>query len=198
MGSSVTTNFPAAPITVASDAQDDVALMGRIAAGDAASFRVLASLYSARLFAYCKRLTGSASIAEDLVQEVFLRVWTRANSYEPRAKLSTYLFHIAHNLAIDELRKAKSRGSEVDEELPGSERNPERSLLRKQASLRLEEALLLLAERQRAALLLKYSDHLSQAEVAEVLGLSEEATESLLARARKTLRALMNEEETVR
>lgn len=170
--------------------------MERIARGDAGAFRELSDTHLGPIVTYANRLVKSQAEAEEVAQETFLRVWQNANSYEPRAKLSTWVHTIARNIAIDRLRK-KSRSEEAFEidderdEAPLSGR-PSRLLLKKQEHEIVQEALDQLPERQKSALLLCHEQGLSNPEIAEVLGTSVEATESLLSRGRRKLRQLLS------
>lgn len=144
---------------------------------------------------FSTRLVRNQAEGEEIAQETFLRAWQNAGKYEPKAKVSTWLHRIARNVAIDRLRK-KSRNEEAFEldderdEAPLSGR-PSRLLVRKQEQLGVQEALNQLPERQRSAILLCHEQGLSNPEIAEVLETSVEATESLLSRARRRLRALV-------
>lgn len=172
----------------------DAALFQRIAAGDALAFRELSSLHLTMVVTYAARILGNQTDAEDVAQDTFVRVWQKAASYEPRARARTWLLAIAHNLALDRLRQRKTRREteEPEDLLAPSSQEPAGLLLRKRAALEVTQALDSLPERQKTALLLCHEQGLSGAEVAEVLGVSPDAAESLLARGRRTLRALLS------
>lgn len=175
----------------------DAALFQRIARGDALAFRELTTLHLAMIVTYATRILGNAADAEDVAQETFLRVWQKAADYEPRSRARTWLLAIAHNLALDRLRRRKTRreepvGDDGEDLGPGSE-EPNRLLLRKSTALEVRRALDALPERQKMALLLCHEQGLSGAEIAEVLNATPEATESLLARGRRALRTLLAE-----
>jgi RNA polymerase sigma-70 factor (ECF subfamily) len=133
------------------------------------------------------RLLGNVAEAEDVCQETFTRLWQSAAAFVPRAKPSTWLYRIAHNLAIDRLRRRRSTDADAVDALPGSGR-PSALLVHKQVAERVRAALDQLPERQRAAITLSYYQGMSQAEIAEVLDVSVRAVESLLSRARRELR----------
>jgi RNA polymerase sigma-70 factor, ECF subfamily len=173
----------------------DVALFQRIASGDALAFRELSSQHLTMVLTYATRLLGNPADAEDVAQETFLRVWQKAGTFQPRARARTWLLAIAHNLAVDRLRRRKVRSEESssdDERVFGpSSEEPAGLLLRKLTALEVERALQALPDRQRMAILLAHEQGLSGAEIADVLSSTPEAVESLLARGRRTLRTLL-------
>lgn len=174
-----------------SEAEPEQELVRRIATGDKAAFQELSSSYVARIHSYSCRLLGQRQDAEEVTQETFLRLWQNAHRYEKRAKVSTWLYRIAHNLAVDRLRK---RGETLDQErvdrAPDSG-GPGRQLERKREALLVREALDKLAPRQRAAVTLVHFEGLTGEEAAEVLQVGKEAVESLLARGRRHLKTLL-------
>lgn len=163
--------------------------MQRIAEGDAASYRRLVDTHLKPILAYSERLLRSREEAEEVAQETFLRAWQHAERYRAEVRLSTWLHAIAHNLAIDRLRKKRPvAASDVLEAAPDSGRSPNVLLERKQSVLAVRSALDALPERQRAALTLTHHQGLSHADAAHVLGVNVTAVESLVARARRALR----------
>lgn len=93
----------------------DEALMARLAAGDSAALSLLYDRYAVAVFSLVARIAGDRQIAEDLLQEVFVRVWQRAGTYQgSRGKPLTWVLGIAHNLAIDEVRRRRRRPAEAD------------------------------------------------------------------------------------
>lgn len=172
---------------------EDHLLFLQIAEGDPRAFRALVDKHGPPLLTYLTRLTKNQPEAEELAQEVFLRVWQRANDYQPSYRASTWLHRIGHNLAVDQLRKRK-RLTEMDDDLdaaPPSER-PSALLENKQRQLSLRAALDALPLRQRTAMVLKYEQDFPNPEIANVLDLSVEAVESLLNRAKRQLKALLH------
>jgi RNA polymerase sigma-70 factor (ECF subfamily) len=168
---------------------DDAELVLRVGEGDARAYHELVSRHAARLRAFVMRLVRNDADADDVVQETFLRLWLHAADYESRARFTTWLCRIAHNLAIDRLRtKNRLRPLPDEEAMPVSARQP-RLLDEKRRAEALERALDALPERQAAAIELVHRQGLSGAEASEVLGVGTEALESLLARARRTLKA---------
>lgn len=175
-----------AEATLASEA-DDHELMERVAEGDGQAFRVLVERHTRSLTAHATRMLRNPSEAEEVVQEAFVRLWKQAPSYRPEAKLRTFLHGIAHNLCIDRIRARRPQDEAALEQLTTNER-PSGSLAERERSARVHSEVAALPERQRAALSLVHFEELSNIEAAALLGVSVEALESLLSRARRTLR----------
>jgi RNA polymerase sigma-70 factor (ECF subfamily) len=170
--------------------QDDAQLMRSVAGGDAAAFRQIADKHLGSIVRYAFRLLDSKEEAEEVAQETFLRAWEHAGSYQPTAKLTTWLHTIAHNAAIDRIRKRRETVSDDFDDQPASAR-PSLLLASKETALAVQSALDSLAPRQRAAISLVHYQGLSGTETAQVLGIEVEAVESLLARGRRKLRKLL-------
>ncbi len=169
--------------------------MARVAAGDQEAVRVLMDRHLARLLGLSRRLLRDPQEAEDVTQEAFLRVWRHAHRWEPgRARFETWLHRVTVNLCYDRLRKR--REATVDEmpdpadPAPG----PAGQLHRAQVAGRVGTAVEALPERQRMALVLCHYQGMTNAEAAAVLEVSIEALESLLARARRTLKRTLSGE----
>ena len=172
-------------------AADDVALVAAVANGDRGAYRELLRRHAAAIQRYAGRLVRDPAEAEDVTQETFLRLWLRAGDYDPVARVTTWLFRIAHNLCVDRLR-ARGRVELLEE--PDEERAPESGaqpalLESKQRVEALSTALDALPPRQASALSLVHLHGLSGVEAAEVLAVSQEALESLLSRGRRGLKA---------
>ena len=178
--------------------ENDAQLMLRVKEGDGASFELLLDKYRASVISYLYRMVQSQSVAEELAQEVFFRVYRSRSTYEPTAKFTTWLFRIATHLALNSLRDHRSeRGQQsLDEETAESpriqvmdhRRNREQELV---AEARLEEvrrAVAELPEKQRAAVLMHKYQEMDYAQIAGVLGCSTSAVKSLLFRAYEALR----------
>ncbi|MBO6635066.1 RNA polymerase sigma factor [Parvibaculum sp.] len=172
------------------DETSDDELVAAVAKGDERSCRVLMDRHLARIVALGRRMLGNQADAEEVAQEVFLRVWTHAERWQPgRAQFGTWLHRVAANLCLDRLRRI--RGTVDIDEMPNLESDepgPDRQLEERELSARVEAALQLLPERQRAAVVLSHYQGLSNIETAEVLEVTVEAVESLLSRARRQLR----------
>ena len=174
----------------------DIELLRAIAEGDHLAFKRLVERYQSRLFNFLYRYLRDREAAEDLTQEVFLKVYQAAPRFEPRAKVRTWVFTIAYNLAVNELRRRRRRRLfaflvHEDRELRASEAGDHLAL-----EETMTEALGLLPHNQRAALLLRVRDELSYQEIAEILGVSRASVESLLFRARERLRHLIRKRKT--
>lgn len=170
-------------------------MLAAAAGGNAGAFRVLVDANLPQLLATARRLLGDASEAEDIAQEALLRLWRNASSLDVDSRgVGPWLARVATNLAIDRLRNA--RRLEVRDELPDIPIAAEQLVIltSRAESERVLEALDALPDRQRVALTLFHFEELSQREVAETLDISEDALESLLARGRRKLRALLAED----
>jgi RNA polymerase sigma-70 factor (ECF subfamily) len=182
----------------------DVRLMLRVKAGDADAFTQLVTQYQDRLVNVLYHLVGDQELAEDLAQEVFLRVYRAKAGYEPTAKFSTWLFRIANNLASNQRRDRGRRrevalnvhesgplGARPAEQLLAEKSSvlPTRNLDRDELRRMVRDALDSLNERQKIAVLLHKYEEMSYADIGTTLELTPQAVKSLLARARENLRA---------
>jgi len=188
---------PGRPDEVGPD--QDVRLMLAFRSGDAAAFDALFHRWAGPLQRYLGRMLRDAGSAEELVQEVFLRVHGARERYAPEARFSTWLYRIATNLALNELRRPRRREPHRshDEEggptLVSEQARPEAVVDAKRLGERVERELASLPEKQRAALCLTAVEGLSYAEVAEALEVSEQAVKALVHRARSALAARLRE-----
>lgn len=165
---------------------DETALLNRLKEGDPAAYRALSERYLKTILNYAYRLLGDATEAEDVCQETFLRLWQQVERWEPRAKVSTWLFRVAHNGCVDRLR---ARRPTEDYEAPAADSvSPSALTQRLDVARKVQAALSELPVRQRAALVMSHFEGMGNPEIAAVLGLTVDAVESLLARARRTLR----------
>lgn len=181
----------------------DVQLMLRAKAGDEGAFTELVAAYQDRIVGIFCHLLGNQEAAEDLAQEVFLRIYRSRDKYEPKAKFSTWLFRIANNLASNS-RRNKGRRREVtlnpqdsgplgmrpEEQLlmEKSGMMPSRQIGLKETQAVVRQALETLNERQQMAVLLHKFEGMSYADIGAAMKLSEAAVKSLLSRARENLR----------
>ncbi len=177
----------------------DAELMLRVREGDASSFALLLERHRAPVIHFLYRMVQNQAVAEELAQEVFLRVYRSRGTYEPTAKFTTWLFRIATHLALNSIRDGKNeKGQEsLDAEINDApvrqvaDRGPtiEQRLV---YNARLEEvrrAIQTLPEKQKAAVLMHKYEEMEYSQIAAVLGCSESAVKSLLFRAYETLRA---------
>jgi RNA polymerase sigma-70 factor (ECF subfamily) len=179
----------------------DAALMLRVRQGDTAAFTELVDKYKQPVMNVVYRMIRDATKAEDLAQNVFVQVYKSAHRYESSAKFSTWLFTIARNLCLNEIRRRSRHPAEsLDAPHPEHEDQPLRqyedkrnfsppeSLLQGELAQKIEAALAGLPENQRTAILLCRQDELSYEDIAKVLGCSLSATKSLIYRGRETLK----------
>jgi RNA polymerase sigma-70 factor, ECF subfamily len=184
----------------------DIRLMLRVRGDEPGAFEELVSQYQHRLVAVMHHLVGSAEEAEDLAQEVFLRVYRARHKYRPRAKFSTWLFTIANNLALNALRSRQRKpvvpltvhdsgplGPRPAEQLVhDAAAQPVQRMQQQELAAIIQEAIQGLNERQRMAVILNKFEDMNYAEIAEVMGLTTKAVKSLLSRARENLRAALS------
>jgi len=182
-----------ASVAPVSAPQNDAELLERVASGDPSAYRELVERHVRGVHAFVYRMLGSRAEAEEVCQESFLRLWKQADTFVAHAKPSTWLYRVAHNLAVDRLRRRREASHPAGiEEVPTSDR-PSTHLYEKQVAEAVERALATLPERQRAAISLVHYQGLSNAEAADVLGVKVRALESLLARGRRDLREKLAE-----
>jgi len=183
------------------DSLSDAEVMLRAGSDDNAAFEYLVNKYHRPMIAFMYRMCHNQAVAEELAQEVFLRVYRSRKSYQAEAKFTTWLYRIATNLAVNHARDHKVERSgkvqsldEPDEEtgttpdVADSELNVEEQILRRERLEAIKKHVLALPEKQRVAVLMHKYDGLDYREIASVLKLSESATKSLLFRAYETLR----------
>jgi len=186
---------------MSAELEPDAALMLRVKKGDAAAFAGLVDKYKRPVLNLAYRMLHDATEAEDVAQNVFVQVFRSAPRYEVSAKFSTWLFTIARNLALNELRRRSRHPSEsMDATRPEQDDQPMQqfedkktflppeSLLQGELEQKIEQALAQLPENQRTAILLCRQNELSYEEIAKVLGCSVSATKSLIHRGRETLK----------
>lgn len=173
----------------------DEELVRRVGAGDKRAASELVRRHLPRMVGLARRMLGDHAEAEDVAQEVFLRVWKHAGAWKPgQAKFETWMHRVAMNLCLDRLRRSGRQAGEVSAETPDVRASATRALDDRQRRDRVRESLQKLPERQRAALVLCYYQERTNIEAAEVMGVSVDALESLLSRARRTLKAELSQE----
>jgi len=174
-------------------------LMAKIAEGDQDAFEILVARHQTSILNLIYRYVGDRTQANDLSQEVFLRVWQAAGNYRPEAKFTTWIYRITVNLCFNELKSARRKRwfqfprsdadhvSQAEEDFPNRSPSPEDLLLTKERGRQISDALQSLPDNQRLALVLKRYDDLSYQEIAQIIGCSVSAVESLLVRAKRNL-----------
>ena len=168
----------------------DVVLMLSFRDGDEAAFDQLFERWAGPLLRYMERMVGDTATAEELVQEAFFRVHKARSRYEPRARFSTWLYRIATNLALNELKRPRRRHFHEEEEnvgLVSQGPSSESEMDARKKGTAVEQALADLPERQRMALWLSAAEGHSYAEVASVLEITEKAVKALVHRGRTAL-----------
>ena len=173
-------------------ADRDYELIKAVGAGDIRAFETLIERYRGPVLNFIFKYTGDRFGAEDIAQEVFLRVYRAASEFEPRGKVTTWIFKIAYNLAVNEIvsRSRFCRVADIDE--LGFEPAAPNDTARKELEHDVMGAVRQLPEKQRAALLLRLNEELSYAEIGSVLSTSISSVESLLFRARENLRKMLD------
>jgi len=184
----------------------DAEMMLRVKAGDDSSFEYLVQKYRRPMISFMYRMAHNSAVAEDLAQEVFLRVYRSRSNYEPSAKFSTWLYRIATNLGVNHARDTRHERPEnitnLDEpdaetgqtlDLADKAPNIEEEILRRERLTAIRKKVEALPERQKMAVLMHKYQQMDYKQIAEVLKLSESATKSLLFRAYETLRTQLKE-----
>jgi RNA polymerase sigma-70 factor (ECF subfamily) len=169
------------------DSDDE--LVRQVAGGDQDACRALVERHLGRVVAFAARTLGDAAEAEDVAQDTFLRLWSHAAKWQPgTARLSTWLHRVALNLCLDRLRRRPHLP--LDDAPEPVDPRPEMStaLHRREVAARVNSELMRLTDAQRAALTLCHYQGIRNYEAADMMGITVEALESLLARARRTLR----------
>ncbi|MCL5096491.1 MAG: sigma-70 family RNA polymerase sigma factor [Candidatus Omnitrophica bacterium] len=186
---------------MSANSDPDAALMLRVKQGDVAAFEELVEKYQQPVMNLLSRSLGDPAEAEDLAQNVFVQVFKSARRYRPTAKFSTWLFTIARNLCLNELRRrSRHPADSLDATFPDNEDQPQRqvqdsgvclptdALMHGELERLIEQSLAELPETQRTAILLFREEEMSYEEIAQVLGTSLSATKSLIHRGRETLK----------
>ncbi len=171
----------------------DEALMARVAKGDQGAFRELSRRHVPVMLGVARRILGNAAEAEDVAQEAMLRVWTHAPRWQPLALFRTWLSRVVVNLCLDRKRKAAwvelEAAGEIADPAPlagDATEAAERERL-------LAAAIAQLPERQRSAIVLSYTEGMSNAQVAEILDTTVSAVETLLVRGKQNLRRALSD-----
>lgn len=183
------------------DRDVDAELMRRVQRGDREAFAELVEHYKQPIYSFILRMVRDESEAEDLAQNTFVQVWKSAKRYRVSARFSTWLYTIARNLSLNELRRrSRHRTDSLDAthpEQPDQPRHqpedlatpvPQDQILRDELYQKVEEAIADLPESQRTALLLCREEDVSYDEISKILGVSLSATKSIIHRGREALR----------
>ena len=178
-------------------------LIKKVKKGDRNAFAELVDLYKDKVYKVSYRMLGNRQEAEDVAQETFLRVYANIDSYDPSYKFSTWIYRIASNLSIDQLRKRKQIYS-LDKQVEGTEglewhdrlsdpgQGPEDQLLTGEIQGQVQEAINSLTPKYRSIMILRYLEDLSLNEISEVLKLPVSTIKTRIHRGRETLRKKLN------
>jgi RNA polymerase sigma-70 factor (ECF subfamily) len=194
------------PAIAGAESYTDAEVMLRVKAGDQSAFDFLVQKYRRPLVSFMYRMARNTAAAEDLAQEVFLRVYRSRQTYEASAKFTTWLYRIATNLAVNHARDTRKERPEITVSLdePDEETGTtmdvadgtitaEEGLVRRERTLAIRRRVEALPERQRLAVIMHKYQQMDYRQISEILKLSESATKSLLFRAYETLREQLKE-----
>lgn len=197
---------PGALAPLFTEGSSDADIMLRVKTGDQSAFEYLVQKYRRPMVSFMYRMAHNAAAAEDLAQEVFLRVYRSRETYEASAKFTTWLYRIATNLAVNHARDTRHERPEVqvsldepDEdtgttfEVPDTSLNAEQAMVRRERMMAIRKKVEALPEQQRLAVIMHKYQQMDYRQIAEVLKKSESATKSLLFRAYETLREQLKE-----
>jgi RNA polymerase sigma-70 factor (ECF subfamily) len=190
----------------AGEGLSDAQVMLRVKAGDDSAFDYLVQKYRRPILNFMYRMAHNSAAAEDMAQEVFLRVYRSRQNYEASAKFTTWLYRIASNLAVNRARDTRHERPEVtvslDEkdqntgltmDLPDDSVSAEEAIVRRERLAAIRQRVQALPERQRMAVIMHKYQQMDYRQIAEILKLSESAIKSLLFRAYETLREQLKE-----
>jgi RNA polymerase sigma-70 factor (ECF subfamily) len=184
----------------------DAQVMLRVKAGDDSAFDYLVQKYRRPMLNFMYRMAHNSAVAEDMAQEVFLRVYRSRQNYEASAKFTTWLYRIASNLAVNHARDTRHERPEntvsLDEpdqntgltmDLPDDSLTAEEAIVRRERLAAIRQRVQALPERQRMAVIMHKYQQMDYRQIAKILKLSESAIKSLLFRAYETLRGQLKE-----
>jgi RNA polymerase sigma-70 factor (ECF subfamily) len=206
MGATASSGSGSLSSLLAAGSLSDADVMLRVKAGDQSAFEYLVQKYRRPIVSFMYRMARNAAAAEDLAQEVFLRVYRSRETYEASAKFTTWLYRIATNLAVNHARDTRHERPEVqvsidepDEDtgttldVPDASLNAEQSMVRRERMMAIRQKVEALPEQQRLAVVMHKYQQMDYKQISEVLKKSESATKSLLFRAYETLREQLKE-----
>ena len=180
-------------------ADADVECMLALKKGDRKAFEVLMRKYYPRILNFAYRFLGNRQLAEDIAQDVFMKIYKSAHRYRPRAQFQTWLYTIARNTCLNELRRNRGQMVSIDEpvaseaqelkkEISDPRANPAGEFLQKEKKTLIRAAINDLPDNQRTAVILRRYENFSYAEIAATLNVTDKAVKSLLSRARLNLK----------
>lgn len=180
----------------------DTQLMMNVKAGDTEAFKLLFDKYKKQVVTYCYRYCGHPLVAEELAQETFLRVYKAAAGYRPKSRFSTWLYKIATNVCLNEIRKPVyktkmesidlfSESNSVSRQTTPDTARPDALLQKHQQQHMIRKAMGQLPEEQRAALLLRVTEEFSYQEIGKQIQCSENHVKTLIFRARQKMKKIL-------
>lgn len=181
----------------------DAELVGRIVGGDRDAFARLVSRYHRAIFGIAFRMVGNASEAEDLCQEIFLRVYQNIDSYDASYPFAPWIYRVACNLTLNRLKRRSLALTSLTVEVDGEEQerpiadtreNPEQEMIRRSRAQQLQHAIMSLPENYRLAFTLKYVEDLTAEEIGEIMQVPRNTVKTWLFRAREMLRSKLSDE----
>jgi RNA polymerase sigma-70 factor (ECF subfamily) len=170
------------------DEASDEDLMARIGRGDEAAFRLISRRYAGRAVGLARRVTGSDADSDDIAQDALLRVWINAPRWRPSATFRTWFYRVVLNLCLNRRRRRPLLALDAAGDPPDPAADAVTQLERAEADRDMAAAIAALPERQRAAIVLTYHEGFGNSEAAAVLETTVSGVETLLVRARRTLR----------
>lgn len=175
---------------------EELALVRATIKGDQSAFQRLVELYQGPIYNLAYRMLHNSHDAEDAAQEIFLRVYTKLETYDQGRKFSTWIFSVASNYCIDRLRRRRPLVplDDMAFALPSTDDGPERSALRSELRDTMQRALKTLPDHYRLVAVLRYWNDLSYQEIEEATGLSESAVKTRLHRARKMIEGALEQQ----
>lgn len=168
--------------------EDDIQLVQQILAGDKQAYINIINKYNNPLYATILRMTKNHQTAQDLVQEAFIKVYEQLRKYDQKGSFKSWLYKVAINHCLDQLRKKKDILEQVENERMINDATPERVFLKKEKSRELERLVSYLPEDERLILLLRYANDLSYDDICKTLRISLADVRNKLHRAKKKLR----------
>ena len=172
----------------------EAALLEAYAGGDTAAAHSLATRLTPLVYGHACRMLNDPGEAEDVAQEAMLRLWRHAPNWDARgaASIRTWLYRVTANLCVDRLRKVRPDMLPEDHELVDDAPSAEAQLQAKARRMALQDALMQLPDRQRQAVILRHLDGLGNPEIAQIMDIGPRAVESLTARGKRALTALLS------
>lgn len=181
-------------MTKSVEAMKDEELMEHIRDGNSAAFATIVRRHTTRFYAVAFRVLMNKEDAEDVVQDAFCKLWNGKATWksDKGAKFTTWFYRIVTNQAMDQLaKKSRQRGAVLEDNIPSGDPDAEDIVVSQEQGAAVNAALAELPERQRTAITLFFNEEMSQKEAADVMGITPKAVESLIGRAKQSLRERM-------